>query len=119
MLTDFLSQPAFLSPSGAVRTVKLSEQGYTSSGGQEAQAVSIVYAIMVANNNSHIDGIILAREKDDPHIEMPQGLANGLLDYSNHAKVSYEMYKNAESPDTIAKASSMAGVDLNTLLAPR
>lgn len=119
VLTDFLSQPAFLSPTGAVRTVKLSEQGYTSSAGQEAQAVSIVYAIMVANNNSHIDGIILAREKDDPHIEMPQGLANGLLDYSNHAKVSYEMYKNAESPETIAKASSMAGVDLNTLLAPR
>ena len=119
VLTDFLSQPAFLSPSGAVRSVKLSEQGYTSSGGQEAQAVSIVYAIMVANNNSHIDGIILSREKDDPIFEMPQGLANGLLDTNNHAKVSYEMYRDAENPATIAQASSMAGVDLNTLLAPR
>lgn len=119
VLTDFLSQPAFLSPSGAVRTVKLSEQGYTSSGGEEPQAVSIVYAILVANNNSHIDGIILAREKDDPYIEMPQGLANGLMDINNHAKISYNFYKDAESPDTIAKASGMAGVDLNSLLAPR
>ncbi len=119
VLTDFLSQPAFLSPSGAVRSVKLSEQGYTSSGGQEAQAVSVVFAIMVANNNSHIDGLILSREKDDPYIEMPQGLANGLLDTSNHAKLAYDFYKNAESPETIAKASGMAGVDLNSLLAPR
>ena len=119
VLTDFLSQPAFLSPTGAVRSVKLSEQGYTSAAGQEAQAVSIVYAIMVANNNSHIDGIIISREKDDPVIEMPQGLANGLMDTSNHAKISHDFYKNAESPDVIAQASGMAGVDLNTLLAPR
>ena len=74
---------------------------------------------MVANNNSHIDGIIISREKDDPVIEMPQGLANGLMDTANHAKISHDFYKNAESPEVIAQASSMAGVDLNTLLAPR
>ena len=50
---------------------------------------------------------------------MPQGLANGLMDINNHAKISYNFYKDAESPDTIAKASGMAGVDLNSLLAPR
>ena len=119
VVTDFLSQPDFISPTGAVRTVKLSEQGYTSMSGEDQQAAAVAYAILVANNNSHIDGIILSREKDDPVIEMPQGLANGLMDTSNHAKMSYSFYQNAESPDTIAQASAIAGVDLNSTLAPR
>lgn len=119
VVTDFLSQPDFLSPTGAVRTVKLSEQGYTSLQGEELQAAAITYAFLVAENNSHIDGLILSREKDDPVIEIPQGLANGLLRTDNTAKASYNFYKNAGSPDYVAQASAIAGVDLNTLLAPR
>ena len=119
VVTDFLCQADFLSPTGAVRTVKLSEQGYTSALSEEQQSVSIVYAIMVANNNSIIDGIIISREKDDPVVEIPQGLANGLLTTGNRSKSSYRFYQNAESAETIAEASAMAGVDLNTLLAPR
>ena len=119
VVTDFLSQPEFISPTGAVRSVKLSEQGYTSMAGEDQQAAAIVFAIMVANNNSHIDGIVISREKDEPVIEMPQGLANGLLDTSNHSKMSYSFYQNAESPDVIAQASAIAGVDFNSILAPR
>ena len=119
VVTDFLCQKEFLSPSGAVRTVKLSEQGYTSSQGEEVQCVAITYAMLVVNNNSHIDGFILSREKDDPHIEMPQGLANGLLRYDNTAKPSYEFYKHAGEPEYTAKAGALIGIDLNTLLAPR
>ncbi len=119
VLTDFLCQPDFISPTGAVRSVKLSEQGYTSMLGEDQQAAAIVFAILVANNNSVIDGIILSREKDDPHIEIPQGLANGLMDTSNHSKMAYSFYQNAESPDTIAQASAIAGVDFNSILAVR
>ena len=119
VVTDFLCQPEFLSPSGAVRTVKLSEQGYTSSQGEEVQCAAVTYAMLVANNNSHIDGLILSREKDDPIIEIPLGLAFGLLRYDNTQKPSYEYYKNAGNPEYTAKASQMVGVDLNTLIAPR
>jgi hypothetical protein len=119
VVTDFLAQPEFLSPSGAVRTVKLSEQGYTSSQGEEIQCAAITYAMLVVNNNSFIDGFILSREKDDPVIEVPQGLAFGLMRYGNTQKPSYEYYKHAGEPEYVAKASQMAGVDLNTLLSPR
>ena len=119
VVTDFLSQPELLSPSGAVRTVKLSEQGYTSSQGEEIQCAAITYAMLVVNNNSHIDGFILSREKDDPVIEVPQGLAFGLMRYGNTQKPSYEYYKHAGEPEYTAKASAMVGVDLNTLIAPR
>ena len=120
VVTDFLSQPDFLSPSGAVRTVKLAEQGYSSSTqGEEIQAAAITYAYLVAENNSHIDGLILSREKDDPHIEVPQGLAFGVMRSNNTHKSSYDFYKNAGNPEWTAKASGFAGVDLTTLLAPR
>ena len=119
VVTDFLSQPDFLSPSGAVRTVKLSEQGYTSSQGEEVQCAAITYAMLVVNNNSHIDGFILSREKDDPVIEIPQGMAFGLMRYGNTQKPSYEYYKHAGEPEYVAKASELIGLDLNTLIAPR
>lgn len=119
VVTDFLSQPDFISPTGAVRSVKLSEQGYTSSQGEELQAAAITYAFLVAENNSHIDGLILSREKDDPVIEVPQGLANGILRSDNTQKSSYAFYKNAGNPEYVAQASGFAGVDLNSLLAPR
>ena len=119
VVTDFLSQPDFISPTGAVRSVKLSEQGYTSSQGEELQAAAFTFAYLVAENNSHIDGLILSREKDDPVIEVPQGLANGILRSDNTQKASYAYYKNAGNPEYTAKASAIAGVDLTTLLAPR
>ena len=119
VVTDFLCQPDFLSPTGAVRTVKLSEQGYTSSQGEEVQCAAITYAFLVAENNRYIDGLILSREKDDPIIEVPQGLANGILRYDNTQKPSYAFYKNAGNPEYTAKANALAGIDLTTLLAPR
>jgi len=119
VVTDFLSQPSMLSPTGAVRTVKLSEQGYTSSVSQEYQAAAITYAILVANNNSHVDGIIISREKDDPYIEIPQGLALGLMTTDNHAKLAYDYYMHAEEADYIAQAGALVGVDFYSTLAPR
>ena len=115
VVTDFLSQPQFLSPTGAVRTVKLSEQGYTSTAGEPQQAASIVYAVLAANSNSHIDGIIISREKDAA-IEMQQGLANGLMTLDNKKKMSWDFYVNAEDPGYIAQASGLAGADLTTLV---
>ncbi|MCR5416308.1 MAG: hypothetical protein K6E79_05900 [Pseudobutyrivibrio sp.] len=118
VVTDFLSQPAYLSPTGAVRTVKLSEQGYTSLTGEQYQAAAVVYAYLVAMNNSHIDGLIISREKDEP-VEIAQGLANGLCNVDGSKKMSYSFYQNAGDPNIIAQANAIAGVDLNTLIQPR
>ncbi len=118
VVTDFLCQPELLSPSGAVRTVKLSEQGYSSNSGEELQAAAITYANLVVENNQYIDGFILSREKD-ADIEVAQGLSNGILRGNNTAKASYNFYKYAGSPDYIAQANAIVGIDLTTLLAPR
>ena len=40
VLTDFLCTPDILSPTGAVRTVKCSEVGYSSTNGEAARLVA-------------------------------------------------------------------------------
>lgn len=118
IVTDFLCQPEFLSPTGAVRTVKLSEQGYTSLESENAQAVAVTYAYLVAMNNSHIDGMILSRERDES-VEIAQGLANGLIEIGGRHKLAYDYYLHAGDPGYTASASALAGVDLNSLITLR
>lgn len=118
VVTDFLCQKDFLSPTGQVRTVKLSEQGFTSLSGENLQAAAVVYAYQVAMNNRYIDGMILSREKDEPG-EIAQGLANGLTSTNGTKKLSYSFYQNPGDPNIIAQANAFAGVDLMTRITPR
>ncbi|MCI2048792.1 MAG: DUF5722 domain-containing protein [Lachnospiraceae bacterium] len=111
VLTDFLSQPSMLSPSGQVRTVKLSEQGFTSTTGEPAQAAAVTFGYMQAASNKYVDGFILSREMDDPG-EIAQGLAVGLLDTTGRHKLAYEYYKHAGEPAYFTQASALAGTNL-------
>lgn len=113
VITDFLSQPELLSPSGKVRTVKLSEVGYTSSAGEEQQAIAVTYAYLQAVSNKYVDGLILSRELDDAG-EIAQGLAVGMIGVNGQHKLAYEYYKHAGEPDYVAMASALAGVDLTS-----
>lgn len=58
VLTDYLQKESFLTDSGGVRHVILSEMGYTSSAGQDLQAASFVYAYKVIEANRYIDSML-------------------------------------------------------------
>ncbi len=118
VLTDFMCTPDMLSPTGAVRTVKCSEVGYTSVDGENLQAASLVYAYLVAENNRYIDGLVISREMD--HVgDIAQGMVSGLCNTDASHKMGYDFYKNAGDPNYIAQASAAAGVDLTSLITPR
>lgn len=118
VITDFLSTPELLSPSGAVRTVKLSEVGYTSSIGEEQQAIAVTYAYLQAISNKYVDGLVISRELDDAS-EIAQGLAVGMLAPDGRHKLAYEYYKHAGDPNYLAQASALAGVDLTSRITAR
>ncbi|SDB25868.1 hypothetical protein SAMN02910298_01310 [Pseudobutyrivibrio sp. YE44] len=118
VLTDFMCSADMLSPTGAPRTVKCSEVGYTSAGGEQLQAASLVYANLVANNNSLIDGLVVSRESDDA-IDIAQGMHSGLCNLDGSHKMGFDFYQNADSPDIIAQANAIAGTDLTKLITPR
>ena len=118
VLTDFMCSSDMLSSTGAVRSVKCSEVGYTSANGENLQAASLVYAYLVAENNRYIDGLVISREMD--HIgDIAQGMVSGLCNTDASHKMGYDFYKNAADPNYIAQASAAAGVDLQSLITPR
>jgi hypothetical protein len=121
VLTDYMCQASFLSPSGTVRPIALSEIGFTSSFGEENQAASIAYAYTVASNNPYIVSFILFRETDNAH-EMESHIAQGLKNLDGTHKLAYDYYKNmgtANQEAYKAQASAFIGADINSLVANR
>ena len=64
VVTDYLRQQEFLDGNGEVRSITLSELGYTSSKGEEEQAAAMAYAYQVAAGNPYIDAILFSRQTD-------------------------------------------------------
>ncbi len=121
ILTDYMCQPAYLSPSGAVRQISLSEIGYTSSFGEDAQAASITYAYTMAENNPYITSFILFRETDDAH-EMESHIAQGLKNLDGSKKMAYDFYKALGTANAAAykdKASQIIGQNVDAMVTNR
>lgn len=79
VLTDYMQQASMLRPSGTIRHLILSEQGFNSAtaGGEAAQAVAIQQAWAIANANPYVEGFLMSRLVDAP-TELAQGYAFGL-----------------------------------------
>ena len=65
VLTDYLQKPEYLSPSGKVRHLILSEQGFNATN-EDVQADQIAKAYDIAKNNPYVEAFFLAREYDQP-----------------------------------------------------
>lgn len=114
VLTDFLHKPEFLNAHAKVRSVILSEQGYTShsnlTGDDEyLQAAAIAYAYYAAESNPYIDAYIL-----NGHVDQTGGSENMLfgLRRTNEGKVAdpkpaYFVYKYLDTTDSL-QASDFA-----------
>ncbi len=99
ILTDYMQKSEMLSPSGKVRHLILSEQGFTSEspahGGedQELQAQCIKEAYEAAKANPYVEAFLLNRMKDAEAL-LGQHYAFGLIDVNGNKKKSYETYKS-------------------------
>ncbi len=108
IVTDYLQKDEFLTDSGEVRSVTLSEIGYTSQRGEELQAAALVYAYKVAEANPHVDAILFSRQTDAIE-EMVDGLSFGLNHPDGTHKYAYNTYKymdtdNQETYTNFAKS---------------
>lgn len=92
VLTNYMQQEQFLTEEGEVRSILLSEQGYTSTAGEAVQAAAFAYAYYKVEANPHIDGFLLNRQTDAPE-EVAQGLAFGLNDSAGNHKQIYNVFK--------------------------
>lgn len=113
VLTDYMSQESMLNADGNVRSIILSEVGYTSSAGDALQAAAIAYAYSKVAANSKIDAIMFSRQTDAVE-EIAQGLALGLSGPGGNHKHAYTVFKymdTAQREEHIAFARSIVGVN--------
>ena len=92
VVTDYLQKEYFLTEDGEVRSVTVSELGYTSSNGEEVQAAAIVYAYKAAEANPHIDAVLFSRQTDAAE-EVAEGLALGINHIDGKRKYMYNVFK--------------------------
>lgn len=98
VLVNYMHQDYLRSPDGEVRSILLSEQGYTSASGEANQAAAFAYAYYKCEYYEDIDGFLLNRQTDAPE-EVAQGLSFGL----NHSgggsrKQIYHVFKYIDTP---------------------
>ncbi len=77
VLTDYMQNQEMLSPEGKVRHLILSEQGFSSIRGEEAQCWAIMEAWEKAKENPYVEAFLLSRLVDAP-VEVVRGYAFGL-----------------------------------------
>ncbi|MBR1670497.1 MAG: hypothetical protein IJ695_07330 [Butyrivibrio sp.] len=111
-LTDYMCQNSMRTSKGDVRPILLTEVGYTSTQGEEAQAAAIVYAYQRCATNRYIKMIAFNRQTDYP-VEVSQGLSVGLTSQNGTRKLAFEFYQQMDGPNAanyIARAASYMGI---------
>ncbi|WMC93376.1 DUF5722 domain-containing protein [Kineothrix sp. MB12-C1] len=109
VVTDYMSRKEMLTESGEVRSIILSELGYTSLKGEELQAAAIVYAYKRAEANPHIDSILFSRQTDAIE-EIAQGLALGLNHAGGSPKYAYNVYKYMDTDEAESYTNFAKGI---------
>ena len=83
---------------GSKTRIILSEQGYTATLGQEAQAASVLYGYYKAEFNSMIDAYIIRSQYDNAGEIASDGLAMGLSDLKHKHRKAYTIFKYMDTP---------------------
>lgn len=97
VLINYLRQEHFLDSNGQVRSILISELGYTSTAGEAMQAAAFAYAYYKMESYDEIDGFLLNRQTDAGE-EVAQGLAFGLNHSGGGQKQLYTVFKYIDTP---------------------
>ena len=96
VLTDYVSQNF-----GKKTRIILSEQGFTSTCGEDVQAAGLAYLFYKAEFNDMIDSCIFRSQTDNP-VESAMGLRMGLSTEDGRHKEAYKVFQYMDTP-TYAK----------------
>lgn len=127
-LTDYFEQQQLRSPSGEVRNIILTEEGFTATSPTrgkipQIQAAAFAYSYYLVDSNPHIDAYILSRQVDAPS-EAKIGLSFGLWECdmsqpvhiiaTNRRKI-WQVFKNIDKKDVTLDntefAKSIIGIE--------
>lgn len=117
VLTEYMNRKQFLTDTGEVRSIILSEQGYTSNSNvygkcEALQAASIVYAYYKAEMNPDIDSFIYFLQMDNENASLGNNYYQfGLLNKDNngnqHEKLSHDAFRVMDSKNSVEQLEDM------------
>lgn len=92
VLTDILSDEAYLDREGEVRSVTITELGFSSGSGERLQAAAFAYCYYIVENNPYVDAFLMNRQTDAPE-EVMAGLAFGVYEYDHSGKYIKDVFR--------------------------
>lgn len=92
VLTDFLRQEDYLDTQGQVRSITITELGFSSQSGEKLQAAAFAYCYYIVDANPYIEAFIMNRQTDAPE-EVAQGLSFGLYRYDQSEKFVKDVFR--------------------------
>lgn len=110
VLTDLLSEEAYLDRAGEVRSVTITELGFSSGSGERLQAAAFAYCYYIVENNPYVDAFLMNRQTDAPE-EVMAGLAFGVYEYDHSGKYIKDVFRYIDTD----RAGEYTGFMLNIL----
>jgi hypothetical protein len=93
VLISYMKQEPMLDTSGNVRSIILSEIGYSSTSGETLQAAALCYAYQKMVDCGYIDAVMFSRQTDAADEIAALGLALGLQTTGGTKKYAYNVFK--------------------------
>ena len=93
VLTNYMQKDSMRDNSGNVRSIILSEIGYSSTSGEDVQAAAFAYAYTKMEKNGYIDALMFSRQVDAQDEISALGLALGLENTGGGHKKIYDVFK--------------------------
>lgn len=91
-LTDVITKNEFLDTKGKVRNIGITELGFCSRRGEDAQAAAFAYCYYIIDDNKYIDSFLLNRQHDDDGA-LESGLSLGIYNNDYSPKKIEEVFK--------------------------
>lgn len=91
-LTDVLSREEYLDRNGEVRSITVTELGFSSASGEKLQAAAFAYCYYIIEANPYVDAFFMNRQTDALE-EVKQGLAFGIYNIDQTPKYILDTFK--------------------------
>ncbi|MCM1266740.1 MAG: DUF5722 domain-containing protein [Bacteroidales bacterium] len=96
VLTDMLSEDAFLQRDGDVRSITITELGFSSGSGERLQAAAFAYCYYIVEANPYVDAFLMSRQTDAPE-EVRAGLSFGIYEYDHTGKYMKDVFRDIDT----------------------
>lgn len=108
-LTDVLQKEEFLDRNGEVRSIMVTELGFSSASGEKLQAAAFAYCYYIIEANPYVDAFIMNRQTDALE-EVKQGLAFGIYDLDQTPKYIFDTFKYIDTDEAESHTEFMLNI---------